>query len=61
MPLKFNGARTETTPAPIRSSAAKSNEPQNFRITSPKYTFDDLILPTNVLDELKTVVEAPRY
>ncbi len=61
MPLNFNGARTETAPAPVRSSAAKSNEPQNFRITSPKYTFDDLILPTNVLDELKTVVEAPRY
>lgn len=56
MPLNLNGARTGSAPAPARNT----EEPKTFRITPPKYTFDDLILPQNVLDELKTVVEAPR-
>lgn len=60
MPLNFNTARLETDRVPNNSSENKANKPQGFRVTSPKYTFSDLILPSNVLDELKTVVESPR-
>ena len=63
MPLNFNATRSEpnnTQTNPVKPQPSPKTEPKTFSITQPKFTFDDLILPQNVLDELKTVVEAPR-
>lgn len=66
MPLNFNAARSEPNNSqadlvkPQPSKTQKTEEPKTFTITSPKFTFDDLIQPQNVLDALKTVVEAPQ-
>lgn len=60
MPLNLNGARAASAPAPNSVSDNKPKEQPRFSLTSPKYSFDDLILPQGVLDELRTVVEAPR-
>lgn len=62
MPLNFNtqkaGGKSSQT---ISAKAANPTETRDFRVSQPKFSFDDLILPDNVLDELKTVVESPRY
>lgn len=60
MPLNFNTAKTDTRLVPANSPDPKSDNSRNFRISSPKFSFEDLVLAESVLDELKTVVEAPR-
>ena len=59
MPLNFNAAKTDTRPAPGSSPDPNANNSRSFRVYSPKYSFEDLVLPESVLDELKNVVEAP--
>lgn len=60
MPLNFNVQKTDINPQSARAQDPKADNSRNFRISSPKYSFEDLVLSENVLDELKTVVEAPR-
>ena len=54
MPLNYNVSNTE----PERGKSAKPSVEKPFQISSPRYSFDDLILASNTMEELKTVVAA---
>ena len=61
MPLNFNSSKTNTgNPDTAQKSKASEKPTIDFIVSSPKYTFDDLILSKSVLDELDTVVGAQK-
>lgn len=57
MPFNYNASKTE----PEREKPAKPSHEKSFQISAPIYSFDDLILPANTMEELKTVVAAQQY
>lgn len=59
MPLNFNTAKNGSEKAD--AAPPKPASQPEFRISEPRYSFDDLILSQDVTEELNTVVGAGEY